>query len=273
MKPREVFEDTFRIAELLIQLYRLLENDHLETEGERVEAIRRLLQCPPDEQIQVLANGFFLGCIRERANIPPGRLKRQSLEHLLRQAVVSACTAYETYLSALLKEHLLTAITVRQSEAFPTDSDVVKYFKDVTLEMHEAFRLLGREDAIVFLLNKILTHVQKRNLGSVAGLKTVGLLLGLPDPWNTLAGHLKRERKDLTGTIGGAIERRNAIVHKADRDFESEDLDRESISYSWAKQAVSTIELVCLGFDELIEKKIREYKEELAARGETVRHA
>jgi len=71
MKPREVFEDTFRIAELLIQLYRLLENDHLETEGERVEAIRRLLQCPPDEQIQVLANGFFLGCIRERANIPP----------------------------------------------------------------------------------------------------------------------------------------------------------------------------------------------------------
>jgi len=150
---------------------------------------------------------------------------------------------------------------------------VVKYFKDVTLEMHEAFRLLGREDAIVFLLNKILTHVQKRNLGSVAGLKTVGLLLGLPDPWNTLAGHLKRERKDLTSTIAGAIERRNAIVHKADRDFESEDLDRESISYSWAKQAVSTIELVCLGFDELIEKKIREYKEELAARGETVRHA
>jgi hypothetical protein len=273
MTPREVFEDTFRIAELLIQLYRLLENDHLETEGERVEAIRRLLRCSPDEQIQVLANEVFLGCIRENANIPPSRLKKQSLEHLLRQAVVSACTAYETYLSALLKEHLLTAITVRQSEAFPTDPQVAEYFKDLRLEMQEAFRLLNREDAILFLCNKILTYVQKNNLGSVRGLKTVGLLLGLPDPWNTLAAHLKRERKDLTSTISGAIERRNAIVHKADRDFQSENLDRESISYSWAKQAVSTIESVCLGFDELIEKKIREYEEELAAREETARHA
>ncbi len=34
MTPKEVFEDSFRIAELLLHLHRLLENDGLVTEGD-----------------------------------------------------------------------------------------------------------------------------------------------------------------------------------------------------------------------------------------------
>lgn len=33
MSPRQVFEDSFRMAELLLHVYRLLENDGLMTEG------------------------------------------------------------------------------------------------------------------------------------------------------------------------------------------------------------------------------------------------
>lgn len=272
MTPKQVFEDSFRIAELLIHVYRLLENDGLKTDGHLVASMRDLLEGEQDEQLQLIANAVFLGCIRESANIPGAQLKPQSLQNLLRQAVVSGCTAYETYLSTLLAEHILTVIEVKQHDFFPVDSDVVKYFDGLALGIHDAFRLLNQEDRILFLGNKLIHFVQKKNLGSVAGLKTVGLLLGVEDPWNSLATHLQKDRKDLTRTIADAIERRNAIVHKADRDLASEGLEKQPIQFSWAQQAVDTIKHVCLGFDELVSNRIREYRAELAARNQEPIH-
>src|SRR6516225_2027929 len=273
MTPKQVFEDGFRMAELLIHVYRLLENDGLKTEGQMVTSLRGLLECEEDEQIQIIINAVFLGCIRESANVPSAQLRPQSLQNLLRQAIVSACTAYETYLSTLLAEHILTVIEMRQQDFFPTDSDVVKYFDGLSLGINEAFRLLNQDDRAVFLRNKIVTFVQKKNLGSVAGLKTVGLLLGVQDPWNSLAAHLHKERKDLTKTVSDAIERRNAIVHKADRDLGSEHLEKQAIAFAWTQQAVDTIRHVCLGFDELVTGRMKEYLGELAIRQQETIHA
>ena len=101
MTPKQVFDDSFRIAELLIHVYRLLDNDGLKTEGHMIAPLREMLECEQDEQIQLIVNAIFLGCIRENANIPGAQLRPQSLQNLLRQAVVSGCTAYETYLSTL----------------------------------------------------------------------------------------------------------------------------------------------------------------------------
>jgi len=273
MTPRQIFEDSFRIAELLIHVYRLLENDGLKTEGELVDSLRKLLACEHDEQLQLIVNAAFLGCIRESANVPGVQLRPQSLQNLLRQAVVSGCTAYETYLSTLLAEHVLTVIEVRQHDFFPSDQEVVKYFEEMSLGIHEAFRLLNQADRALFLRNKIVTFVQKKNLGSVAGLKTVGLLLGIADPWNTLAAHLGRERKELTRTIADAIERRNSIVHKADRDLSSEGLEKQPITFAWAQQAVDTIKHICLGFDEVVAQRMKEHQAELAARKQEHPHA
>lgn len=273
MTPKQVFEDSFRIAELLIHVYRLLENDGLRTEGQLVTSLRGVLECEQDEQIHLIVNAIFLGCIRETANIPGAHLKPQSLQNLLRQAVVSGCTAYETYLSTLLSEHILTVIEVRQHDFFPTDQEVAKYFDGLSLGINEAFRLLNQGDRGVFLRNKIVTFVQKKNLGSVAGLKTVGLLLGVDEPWNALAAHLHKERKDLTKTVSDAIERRNAIVHKADRDLASEGLEKQPIAFAWTQQAVDTIKHVCLGFDELVTARMAQHRAELAARQQENPHA
>jgi hypothetical protein len=266
LTPLYIFNDSFHMAELLIHVYRLLENDGLKTEGELVDCLRKLLACNQDEQLQLIVNAVFLGCIRESANMPAQQLKLESLKSLLRQAIVSACTAYETYLSTLLAQHLLTVIEVRQHDFFPSDPEVVKYFDDLYLGIHEAFRLLNQADRALFLRNKIVTFVQKKNLGSVAGLKTVGLLLGVVDPWNTLAAHLKRNPKELRKIIADAIERRNSIVHRADRDLSSENLVKQPITFSWAQQAVDTIKCVCHGFDELVAQHMKVLEEELNAR-------
>jgi hypothetical protein len=269
MSPKQVFEDSFRMAELLLHVYRLLENDGLKTEGAMVAALRNLLQTEQDEPIQLIVNTVFLGCIRESANVPGAQLRPQSLHNLLRQAVVSGCTAYETYLSALLAEHILTVIEVKQQDFFPTDPEVLKYFADLSLGINEAFRLLNKEDRALFLRNKIVTFVQKKNLGSVAALKTVGLMLGLEDPWQRLAQHLQREKKEITAMVKAATDRRNDIVHKADRNMDTETLEKQAIAFAWTQQVVDTIKHVCLGFDEMVAIRMAQHRADLAVRQET----
>jgi hypothetical protein len=268
MTPKEVFEDSFRIAELLLHLHRLLENDGLVTEGDLVIGLREMLGTAPDEQLQLVLNSLFLGCIREGANVPTATMRPQSLSNLLRQAVVSGCTAYETYLSTILATHIFTVIELKQHEFFPNETEVVKYFDGLSFSIGEAFRLMSIEERAVFLGNKIVTFVQKKNLGSVGGLKTVGLLLGLDSPWDQVAHHLGRERKDVTKTIADCIERRNAIVHRADRNLGDAGMEKQAIAYAWTRQAVDTIGHVCLAFDELVTIRMSQFQEVLDARKE-----
>jgi len=270
MTPKEVFQDSFRIAELLLYLHRLLENDGLVTQGEMVGKLREMLKTAPDEQLQLVLNSVFLGCIREDAGVPSATLRPQSLSNLLRQAVVSGCTAYETYLSTLLARHIFTVIELKQHEFFPNDPEVVKHFDGLSFSIGEAFRLLSLEESSVLLGTKIVTFVQKKNLGSVAGLKTVGLLLGIDEPWNQVALHLNREVKEVRRLVADCIERRNAIVHKADRKIEDERMEKQPIAYAWTRQAVDTIGHVCLAFDELAAERIKHYQETLDARKDTI---
>jgi hypothetical protein len=114
-----------------------------------------------------------------------------------------------------------------------------------------------------------VTFVQKKNLGSVAALKTVGLMLGLEDPWQRLAQHLQREKKEITAMVKAATDRRNDIVHKADRNMDTEMLEKQAIAFAWTQQAVDTIKHVCLGFDELIALRMIQHRTELASRLES----
>ena len=268
MTPKDVFQDSFRIAELLLHLHRLLENDGLVTEGNMVTGLREMLGTAPDEQLQLVLNSVFLGCIREQAGVPTATWKPQSLSNLLRQAVVSGCTAYETYLSSVLAKHIYTVIEIKQHEFFPNDARVIEYFGELSFSIGEAFRLLSLAERAVLLGTKIVTFVQKKNLGSVTGLKTVGLLLGMDSPWDQVAQQLNRERKDITNSVAECIERRNAIVHRADRKLDNADMDKEPIGFAWTRQAVDTIGHVCLAFDELVANRMRQFQETLDARKE-----
>jgi len=268
MTPIEVFHDSFRIAELMLHLHRLLENDGFQTEGLLVSQVRSALGAAEEEQLQLLLNPIFLGCIREQASVPAATLRAPSLANLLRQAVVSACTAYETYLSAALKEHVFTVIQVRQDEFFPTEPEAAKYFEGLTLSIGECFRLLNHKESPTLLGTKLLSFVQKKNLGSVAGLKTIGLLLGLDDPWPRVAERLSRDVKDIRKVVAACIERRNDIVHKGDRKLEDGSMEKQTIAYAWTRQAVDTIGHTCLAFDELIAAKMREFQETIQSNEE-----
>src|SRR5260370_14428798 len=106
LSPRQIFEDNIRPADLMLKVFRLLEHDAPNTEADLHRALRDLVKADKDEGLMVIYNEIFLGLIRERAEIPPASIKRGALSNLLRQAVVTACTALKTYLTTLLRIQL-----------------------------------------------------------------------------------------------------------------------------------------------------------------------
>lgn len=268
MAPREVFYESFRIAELMLHVHRLLENDGVKTQGDLVQGLRPLVGASSEEEIQVILNPIFLGCIRASADLPPSTLKRDSLANLLRQAVVSACTAYETFLLAELSDRLELVMQVKQRDFLPTHDDVKGYFTELTFNLSDVARMMTTEDNILFLKQKILGFVGFKNLGSIKGLSIVGYLLGVEAPWKDVAQKLKLEPEEIKKRVNACIERRNDIVHRADKPAGDGSLEKQEIEYAWTKLTVDTVGAVCLALDELIVSRKSDFTAILKARQE-----
>ena len=269
-KARVLFDDTFKPAVLLLGVYRLLENEGVETTGERVERLRELVGAGKEEELFVIWNEVFLGLVREAAGVRSGTVRRNVLNNLLRQAVVCACTAMETYLQILLEENLSKVIRFRGAGTYPRNKDMFEYFRDFNLGLDGALGLInGESDPYGALGRKLLGYFKYKNLGSDKALSIAGMMLGLESPWREIAARLGRDQNDLVNSIRNTFKRRNDIVHRGDRGLGQETGPRQEITYEWTKQAVETIENVCMALGELVRGEVEEI-DRLAGRIEKI---
>ena len=262
LSPRQTFDDNMRPALLLLRVYRLLDsNDNILTEGELLDALREIVQASTDEDLMLIYNEIFVGLVRERAQLPRSTLRQATLCHLLRQAVVASCTALETYLPALLRANLPVMIRARGRDFVPRgDQTFQDYFADLQFSLDETLRLLGDENAPEYISNKILGLANFKYLSSRKGIHVVGVLLGLsePKPWDAIAAHLNRDKRELMNTLEDTVRRRNDIVHRADRPQTDPGGEAQAITYAWTQQAVDTINHICLALDELVAARVAE---------------
>ncbi len=267
VRPIQAFEDNIRPAKLMLQVYRLLDSDDkILTAGEFVDALRALVRAAATEDLMVVQNELFLGLIRERAQIPATTLRRATLAHLLRQSIVASCTALDAYLPSLLRLHLPEVIKLRGRDFLPADPGVKEYCKDLIFHIDEVMRLLADENATLYISNRLLSLSQFKYLADRKGVHVVGALLGLGKPWEEIAGHLKRDRKELIETLEATVKRRNDIVHRADRPQATPDGEQQPITYAQARQGADTIEHVCLALNELVEARMLELRKAQEAR-------
>lgn len=266
ISPRQTFEDNMRPAQLLLQVYRLLEADDVHTTGEMIDGLRGMLHVSGDEYLMLIYNGLFLGLVREHAQLPPATLKRATLNHLLRQSIVASSTALETYLPALLKANLPIVIRARGRYFFPHDDNQVKnYFRNLRFDLDETMRLLEDENVAERVAEKMIGFVDFTYLSSEKGIHVVGALLGLSEPSKEIAARLSRNKDELMKTLRETVSRRNDIVHRADRAPKEPGGPQQDITRSWTQHAVDTIYHVCLALDELVEARISEMQELLGA--------
>jgi hypothetical protein len=265
LSPRQIFEDNIRPADLLLKVFRLLEHDALNTEEGVQKTLRELVKADHDEGLLVIYNEVFLGLIRERADVPASSIKHSALCNLLRQAVVTASTALETYLPILLRDNLPEVIRLRGRDFVPKkDEEIKNQFKNLTFALDEAVRLLVDPDPL-FVANKMISSLNFSYLSGKRGIHVTGVLLALDNPWKQIAAELGRDEAEIKKTLDATVKRRNDIVHRADRSQDDPSGTAQEIGFPWAKQAVETIRIVCLALDDLVATRLKELKKQPAA--------
>jgi hypothetical protein len=262
LSPRHIFEDNIRPADLLLKVFRLLEHEKPNTESQLHDSLRSLVKADHEETLTVIYNEIFLGLIRERAEVPASSIKHSALCNLLRQAVVTASTALETYLPMLLRDHLPEVIRLRGRDFVPKkDEEIKNQFKSLTFSLDEAVRLLVDPDPL-FIANKLISSLSFSYLSGKRGIHVTGVLLSLDNPWGQIAAQLGRAEDEIKKTLDTTVKRRNDIVHRADRAQDDPAGSAQEIGFPWAKQAVETIRVVCLALDDLVVARIKELKKQ-----------
>src|SRR5580704_5614237 len=209
LSPRQIFEDNVRPADLLLKVFRLLEHDAPNAEAGLHNALRDLVKADKDEGLTIIYNEIFLGMIRERADITPASIKRSALCNLLRQSIVIASTAMETYLPILLREHLPQVIQLRGRDFVPKkDEDIKNQFKAMTFALDEAVRILTDPDPL-YIANKMISTINFSYLSGKRGIHVTGALLALDNPWKEIAEQLGREEDEIKKTLDATVKRRN----------------------------------------------------------------
>ena len=265
LSPRQLFEDNIRPSDLLLKVFRLLEHDAPNSEVELLRSLRELVKAEKEESLLVISNSIFLGLIRELAEVPPSAIKRSALCNLLRQSVVTASTALETYLPSLLRENLPEVIRIRGRDFIPKkDSEIKNQFKALTFPLDEIVRVLADPDPF-FVANKMISSLNFSYLSGRRGIHVTGALLALENTWGLIAQQLGREEVELKKTLDATMKRRNDIVHRADRSQDDPAGPAQEIGYPWAKQAVETIRVVCLALDDLVTSRLKELKQQAVA--------
>jgi hypothetical protein len=264
LSPRQVFEDNIRPAELLLKVYRLLEHDAPSTEIDLVRKLSSLAHADDNETVIVIYNEVFLGLIRERAEIAAPSIKKTALFNLLRQAVVTACTALETYLPALMKVQLPEVIDLRGRDFVPKDKEISEQFSHLSFTLDETIRILKEPDPL-FVANKMIRLLDFSYLSGKRGIHVTGALLSVENPWKKIADRLGRNEDEIKKTLDATVKRRNDIVHRADRSQDDPAGTAQEIGYAWTRQAVDTIRVVCLCLDELVAERMSELRRESAS--------
>ena len=181
------------------------------------KAILEIVKAEDEEGLIVIYNEIFLGLIRERAEVPPASIKRSALCNLLRQSVVTASTALETYLPILLRNNLPEVIRLRGRDFVPKNDDAFKnQFKELKFDLDEVVRILTDPDPL-FVANKMISSLNFSYLNGRRGIHVTGVLLGLDNPWGLIAQQLGRAEEEVKKTLDATVKRRNDIVHRADR--------------------------------------------------------
>jgi hypothetical protein len=242
LSPRQIFDDNIRPADLLLKVFRLLEHDALNTEKALLCSLRELVKADEDESLLVILNG-----------------------NLLRQAVVTASTALETYLPILLRNNLPEVIRLRGRDFVPRNDEAFKnQFKELKFDLDETVRILVDPDPL-FVANKMISSLNFSYLNGRRGIHITGVLLALDNPWQQIAHQLGREEDEIKKTLDSTVKRRNDIVHRADRSQDDPVGPAQEIGFPLAKQAVETIRVVCLALDDLVTSRLDDMKHQAAA--------
>jgi hypothetical protein len=159
MRAYDLAIQNFSVAEHLLQLHELFRDLREETAAESLRlAVCKCLSLPNETILRHARNDQLVLVTRATAPIPHSLLIADGINFLLRQAVVVACTALESFFWDALRENVLAIVRARRRGA---DESLRK----LTLTLDDYLSLEGYEDPDVRLQHIILSRHSRNQTG------------------------------------------------------------------------------------------------------------
>ena len=236
-----VFQQNFAVAERLLQQFQLAGGlawsappDNLLRELPESWAAQGTVgaQLAVNEQVLIL--------FRSTARVPSSLRVEGGLDFLLRQAVVVACTALETFLWEAVRGGALSVVRARRRGA---DDEL----RNLTLTLEEYVSLDTTADPDSRARQILLARFDRQVLYDVSSIDRVARMLGVKDFWGRVELASGTPAASLRALVGDLVARRNLITHRADRAAEGEPADGHGlrpITLPWTNmrlQATNTV--------------------------------
>ena len=262
MHALTLFQQNFAVAESLLQMYQLtggLKEEELPEELRRAVCI--FWEEQENARVHHASNDRITLLVRPTARIPGPILIPGGLDFLLRQAVVVACTALETFLWNTVLENALTIVRARRTGA---DEEI----KNLSLTLEDYISIEHSPDRDMRVRQIILKNFERKPLYSPDAIDRVARILTVRNFWEQVEKVCGESATNLRRLIGDLIPRRNVIAHRADRPDDSKELDTHGltpISSAWTNMRVQAVKTLVTAAAGIFSQAMAQLEKGLAA--------
>lgn len=268
MRALDLAQQNFAVAEM--QLHHMLEGLALRgTPSDELRlAVCKAMEVGDNTHVKELGNSRLVLYAQDAVPIPDRLHSGDGIDFLLRQAVVVACTAVESFFWDILQENILTVVRARRSGA---DASI----RNLNFTLGDYISLENYEDKDLRLKQLILKNFERATLSSAEAIEKIALTLTVKKLFDKIEEHAGIEARELRKQIGDLITRRNKIAHRADRPTEDEEADTEvdghslrRIRYAWVNARVQTAKTVVDASSRIIGETLEQLETSLRIREE-----
>ncbi len=268
MEALRLFQQNFDVAQSLIQLYELFNGlKKVDLKEDLRLALCTLWQAPDNTALLPAINDRVLLMARAANPIPQTLILNGGLNFLLRQAVVVACTALESFLWDSLRENVITIVKARR-----TGAD--KSLKNISFTLGDYISLQQYDDPDYRLQQIILGNFKRGTLYSVESIEEITKIMTITKFWDKVEQNTGTPAKDLKRLISELITRRNQIAHRADRPQVGEEADAHGlrpITIAWTNLRIQAAKTLVTAGADLIKKAMKRLKSDIEAAEEQKR--
>ena len=214
---------------------------------------------PENTSLQHVCNDRVLVLAKAANPIPESLTIEGSLDFLLRETIVVACTALEAFFWDALRENVLTIVRARKSGADES-------LKNLTFTLGDYISLQQYEDQDLRLRQIILKNFERRTLYDVDSIEAIVKTLTIKNFWEEIEKVTGEKASNLRKLIGELIQRRNQIAHRADRPEDGEEPDAlglRPISLAWTNHRIHTAKTLVAASANMIARTIKRLEEEI----------
>ncbi len=237
----EAFKINIADAVLLIQYTKALSNTRKRKMREELRSrVGEAFRIPQKHQskLDIIENDAAYVVFKDHASL--GRSNFDDLRPLLRQSILAACAAFETFLSDRINEAIPTLSVIK---------DYPKRLREVPMSLGHWIDINTKYKRSGWGLRDILyQHIQE--FSSTAPNK-VGILLSMAgvDGWASKVDQERNKAKKTTvSELEKITERRNRIAHSADKSGQG----RATIETCEAENYVASINEIALAIDKVL---------------------